>query len=257
MKKNKPIVGFFGISGCAGCLLSFLYEEVFLKITKKVDIRSFPLIKEDNYKGNFDFVFIEGTVVFEKDISLLNELRRRAKYVIALGSCSCFGGVPSIRNFKDGEKKIKFVYPKYDFLKSVKPSPIDKYIKVDFYIPQCPPNKKEIIDFLNCILTEKPFRLKEEPVCVECRKNGNRCLLEDNILCLGPLTLGGCNAICPQNKTGCYGCRGPFKEANYNSFIHLLKKKKYTKKEIEERMEIFAGLNFKKEEEKISKWLEQ
>ena len=52
MKKIK--VGFYGISGCSGCLLTVLYEDCFKELVKMVDIKSFPFIKEDSYKGKFD-----------------------------------------------------------------------------------------------------------------------------------------------------------------------------------------------------------
>ena len=107
-KKQKLKIGVYGISGCAGCLLSVLFEDCFKQLVKLVDIKAFPLIKEDNYNGDFDYIFIEGTVCFDKDITILNELRKRAKKIVALGSCACTGGAPSIKNFQDQEKTMKF-----------------------------------------------------------------------------------------------------------------------------------------------------
>ncbi|MBM3234048.1 hypothetical protein FJZ19_03050 [Candidatus Pacearchaeota archaeon] len=258
MKKNEKLkIGIYGISGCAGCLLTFLYEPVFREISKIFDIKSFPLIKEDKYKGEFDYVFIEGTVCFDDDIIMLKELRNRAKKVVALGACAHVGGVPSMRNFMDNEKIIKFVYPKYNHLKSSLPEPIDKHIKVDCYLPQCPPSKSEILEFIKCIARDIEFKNYEDPVCFECRKMGNLCLLDKGKLCLGPVTNGGCEALCPGNKVTCYGCRGPCRDANLKAFLELLKEKGYTSKELEEKMQTFAGLKFKEEEEKVSKWLEK
>lgn len=254
---KKPTVGFYGISGCAGCLLTVLYEECFKELTKLVDIKSFPFIKEDAYKEKLDYIFIEGTVCFDEDIIIINELRERAKKIVALGSCSCFGCVPSIRNFHDKEKTMNFVYPKYNHLKEEDPTPIDAHIKVDYYIPQCPPSKKEIIEFVKCILTNREFKIYTNPVCFECRKKGNSCLLENKKVCLGPITNGGCEAICPTNNTACYGCRGPYKDANYEAFFKMLKKAGHTNKEIKDKLETFAGLQFKEEEGDSSKWLEK
>lgn len=254
---KKLSIGIFGISGCAGCLLSFLYEDCFKEITKLVDIKSFPLIKEKNYDGGFDYVFIEGTVCFDEDIDRLRKLRKRAKNIVALGSCSCFGGVPSIKNFLDKEKTMRFVYPVYNHLKAEDPTPINMHIKVDYYIPQCPPSRKEILEFIKCIVLGKEFKSYTDPVCFECRKQGNPCLLENNEICLGPITNGGCNAICPSNGVECYGCRGPCKDMNIKAFLDLLKQKGYDRKNVENKMQTFAGLQFKEEEEKISKWLER
>src|SRR3989344_2603526 len=169
MAKQKLKIGIYGISGCAGCLLTILYEPVFKEMIKLLDIKAFPLIKEDSYKGDFDYIFIEGTVCFDEDIVKLNELRKRAKYIVALGSCSCLGGVPSIKNFLDSEKTMKLVYPVYNHLKPEPPTPIDNHIKVDYYIPQCPPDKDEIIEFIKCIAINREFKPYKEPVCFECR----------------------------------------------------------------------------------------
>ncbi len=255
MKKLK--VGFYGISGCSGCLLTVLYENCFQELTKLFDIKSFPFIKEDSYKGKFDYIFVEGTVCFDEDIITINKLRKRAKKIVALGSCSCLGGVPSIKNFHDKKKIMNFVYPKYNHLKSEAPTPINAHIKVDYYLPQCPPNKKEIVNFAKCISSNRTFKPYTNPVCFECRKNKNHCLLEDGKICLGPITNGGCNALCPENKTSCYGCRGPNKDANYEAFFKMLKKMGHTNKEIKDKIETFAGLQFKEEEKTSSKWLEK
>jgi sulfhydrogenase subunit delta len=257
MKKNKLKVGFYGISGCAGCLLTVLFEDCFKQLIKLVDIKSFPFIKEEAYKGKFDYVFIEGTVCFDEDIVVINELRKRSKKIVALGTCACFGCVPSIKNFHDKEKVMKFVYPKYNHLKEEDPTPIDAHIKVDYYIPQCPPDKKEILEFIKCILTKREFKSCANPVCFECRLKQNPCLLEERKICLGSITMGGCGALCPSNKTVCYGCRGPFEDANYEAFFKMLKKMGHTNKEIKNKLETFAGLQFKEQQGDSSKWLEK
>ena len=258
MKQKKPKVAFYGISGCAGCLLTVLFEDCFKELNKLLDIKSFPLIKEETYKGKFDYCFIEGTVCFDEDIITINELRKRSKKIIALGSCSCFGCVPSMKNFHNKEKVMKFVYPKYNHLKEEDPTPIDMHIKVDYFIPQCPPNKDEILEFVKCIIQNREFKNHDNPVCLECRKKQNHCLLEDNKICLGPITCGGCNALCPTNNTICYGCRGPNKDANYSAFINMIKKMGYTTKDLKDKLEIFSGLKFSEEiKNKTSKWLEK
>ncbi|MCW8965997.1 MAG: NADH:ubiquinone oxidoreductase, partial [Candidatus Pacearchaeota archaeon] len=120
-----------------------------------------------------------------------------------------------------------------------------------------PPDKEEILEFVKCILTGREFKTYENPVCFECRKKGNPCLLEEKRICLGPITNGGCNALCPSNNTTCYGCRGPCKDANYKAFSEMLKKMGYTNKDMKDKMETFAGLQFKEQDkEDVSHWLE-
>ncbi|MCG8700320.1 MAG: hypothetical protein MI922_19860, partial [Bacteroidales bacterium] len=173
------------------------------------------------------------------------------------GTCSCFGCVPSIKNFHDSSKVMNFVYPKHNHLKSVKPTPVNLHIKVDHHIPQCPPSKTEILEFVKTILTNRPFNPIPNPVCLECRKLQNHCLLEDNKICLGPITSGGCNALCPTNSTVCYGCRGPNPDANYEAFFKMLKDSGHKNSAIKDKLETFAGLAFKEKIKGKSKWLEK
>ena len=258
MKMIKKLkAGFFGVSGDAGCLLTVLYEDVFMEITKLLDIKSFPLIKESEYNGKFDIIFIEGTVVFDEDLKILKELREKTKILVALGSCACFGGVPSIKNFLDEDELKRIVYPKLNNKNFINPTPLNKHVKVDYYIPQCPPNKDEIINFIKDLLKNKIPKKYEDPVCVECRTKNNVCLLELGKPWLGPITNGGCDAICPSNKITCYGCRGPTNDLNLKAHIELLEEKGFNLTAIEQRMETFSGLEFEEELEKISKWLEQ
>jgi sulfhydrogenase subunit delta len=247
---KKLKIGAYGVTGCAGCLLTFLFEPVFKELVELVEIKAFPLIRTDNYKDDFDYVFIEGTICCDEDIIKLTELRNRTKYIIALGACACVGGVPTIKNFLDPEETVKIVYSKSSHLKSEDPTPIDRHIKVDYYLPQCPPSKEELVEFIKFIATKREFKPYKEPVCFECRKLGNPCLLDKGKLCLGPVTNGGCNALCPSNHTVCYGCRGPSKDSNYKAFLETIKAGGYTRENMLNKMRTFSGLQFRDEEEK-------
>ncbi|MFH1209866.1 MAG: NADH:ubiquinone oxidoreductase [archaeon] len=242
--KEKLKIGIFGITGCAGCLLSVLYEDVFLELVDLFEIKSYPLVKEEKYKGDFDIVLLEGTVTYSEDIETLKNLRDRTKILVALGTCSCLGGVPTLRNFMDQDRLKNIIYPKVNHISETKPEPIDKYVKVDYYIPECPPNKREISEFIKQILLGRKPLLYNKPVCMECKLRENLCLLEINEACLGPITRGGCDAICPSNKIGCYGCRGKIDDANMERFIKLLEEKGYSLDEIRKRMEVFSGIEF-------------
>lgn len=51
------------------------------------------------------------------------------------------------------------------------------------------------------------------PVCAECPLYGPSCLLNKGLLCLGALTIAGCNAECVRKGSPCIGCRGYVKSA--------------------------------------------
>ena len=241
---KKPKVGFYDITGCQGCLLSVLFnEEDILDIINAIDIVSFRFIKNKNSEGPMDICFIEGTVVSKEDEKLVKQLRKRSKIVVALGACACHGNIPALRNFTD-EKQLDYLkYKKKDYLKDIeKPAPIANFIKVDYSIPGCPPEREEIKTFFKEILLEKEFRNYTDPVCRECRLFENGCLLDEKKICLGPLTKGGCKAVCTNHGFDCYGCRGVTDDANFEEYFRLLKEKGIEEKETKQRMETFVAL---------------
>jgi len=62
-----------------------------------------------------------------------------------------------------------------------------------------------------CKLVElcKEYGVEGIPVCSECPLNGDECLLAQGKVCLGPITMSGCNAVCTRERRTCEGCRGP------------------------------------------------
>ena len=144
--KIKPKVGFYGITGCAGCLLSVLFnEDEIMDLIELIDLKAFPFVKEVNIDEKFDYVFIEGLVASKDDLDEIKKLRGNAKFVVALGACACTGCIPAYRNFTLKENYEHLLYKKIESLEDVQPTPVDMHIKVDHYIPGCPPNKREIL----------------------------------------------------------------------------------------------------------------
>jgi sulfhydrogenase subunit delta len=243
MAKPKLTVGVFGITGCAGCQLSVIFnEDEILDIVEKVDLKAFPFIKEINPEESFDVVFLEGLVASKEDLEVLKKIREHTKFLVALGACACTGCVPAFRTYTLKENYEHLVFARREHLEDTEPTPIDMHVRVDYYIPGCPPDKREIITFIKQSVMGKKPRPHESPVCVECRKNGNACLLEKNKPCLGPITQGGCHAVCINGGFECWGCRGPTADMNLDMMIALLKSKGFDDKFIMDRMRTFVGL---------------
>jgi sulfhydrogenase subunit delta len=241
--EQKKTVGVYGLTGCAGCQLSIIFnEEEILALVDVIDIKSFPFIREKEFDGIFDCVFVEGLVADEEDLETLKRLRAKAKTLVALGACAHTGCVPAYRNFTNPQNYEHLYYDKVERIKDVKPTPIDAHIQVDFIIPGCPPDKHEILQFINDIAHGVEPKMYNNPVCVECRRNNNQCLLDVGKPCLGPVTRGGCNSVCTNSNFECWGCRGPTQDANYPLMRRLLKQKGYTDDFITMRMKSFVGL---------------
>jgi F420-non-reducing hydrogenase small subunit len=118
----------------------------------------------------------------------------------------------------------------YDTVKA-----LDEVIEVDYYLPGCPPTPKITLQAIEAILKgqlpEKGAVLAgDRALCHECELNSSKpekllvtdlrrvhqvlpepgkCLLAQGILCLGPVTRGGCEALCVKGAMPCTGCFGP------------------------------------------------
>ncbi len=250
--KGKLRVGVFGITGCAGCQLSVLFNENELPdILRSVDMVAFPFFKEENAEQGFDVAFVEGLVACEEDVETLKKLRKNAKTLVALGACAHTGCIPAYRSFTLKENYAHLLYEKVPRISDVRPTPLDAHVQVDYVIPGCPPDKNEILAFLKDIAAGRKPKEFNNPVCIECRRNNNACLLEAGKPCLGPITRGGCNAVCVNGGLECWGCRGQTNDANIPSMAGLLEKKGYSREFIRTRMRSFVGLKIPKENEVV------
>ena len=247
-KKDKLKIGIYELTGCAGDALLILdCEKELIDMFDAADIQSFSMAKSDNVEGELDIAFVEGSVSTNKDKKELSDIRKRAKTVVAIGTCACFGGIQaSPLHRKDAKKNFKKVYgeTKITHAVSVHSSPIDAYIEVDYYLPGCPIGKEQFLSTFNRILRGNPPEIFRFPVCVECKWNENDCLLNKKIPCLGPVTRAGCGSICINHNLPCVGCWGPIEKANFTSAFQLLREKGFDYDSIKRKMANFSGTGF-------------
>ena len=253
----KLKVGVQSITGCAGCQLSIYFiEDILLELLDKIDIVAAPMIKEKNVE-EYDVLLVEGSVSSQEDLDRLMKFREQAKVLVALGACACHGGVQSMKHLlsdKEAKEAEQAVYgnkfPSEPGLKSITSVPIHKYVKVDFYIPGCPPDKQEIVQVLKWLIQGRRLKAFDKAVCHECSLKENYCLLDQGIECLGPLMNGGCRALCPSFNHPCTGCRGLLDDANLESGKQVLKDKGFDADMVIKRMTKYNALQFKEFEEK-------
>ncbi len=233
--KKKLKIGFFAFSSCEGCQLVVLeLEEKLSEVFEAVEIVSFNLLKHSTSSKTLDVAFVEGAISKKEDIKKLQEIRKKSKLVVALGTCASFGGITSIRDTLPPEIKAKILasLPKPE--ETV--FPIGKFVKIDFSLRGCPIEKNEFYSFLNHLVHGLSPREKNFPVCVECKENENSCVLLKGEFCLGPITAAGCNSLCLNEGVGCDGCRGFCADANQISLKKLLEEKGFSLEEINQRL---------------------
>jgi coenzyme F420-reducing hydrogenase gamma subunit len=239
-KIKKPKLAFISLTSCEGCQFAILdLGKRLLKLFQEIEMEEFRLIKEGENRSFYDIAFIEGNPVTRANFKLLQQVRKRAKILIVLGNCAADGGVWQIKNYHDKNKIIRYVYKNTEKIANPNIGEVSRLVRVDYTVPGCPITGGEFLRLTYELLAGKMPRIEEEPVCYECQTRGFACLLQKGEICLGPITLGGCHAVCLENKQSCWGCRGLVKGANIKSLLRELKLKHSTK-EINLVLEIFG-----------------
>ncbi len=216
-------IGVFKFASCDGCQLAFFdILDRFLNLPIEIDY--FLEAQSKNKFDEFDIAFVEGSISTPEEEKRIKEIRTKSKKVVTIGACATSGGIQSIRNFIDFNEILSLVYPKPEYIKSFEKSkPISDYIDVDFEIRGCPINKEHLYEVISSFLIEKTPLLPEYPLCLECKRKGNPCILILGKPCLGSIIKAGCGAICPSMNTGCYGCFGPINNPNVGSLKEIFK----------------------------------
>ena len=240
----KPKVGIFGMTGCAGEQIVILNcEDQLMDLLKVLDIKSFhTAMSKNDEKSDLDIAFVEGAVVQPEEEALLKEIRKRSRLLIALGTCAVWGGVAAMKNEVSRQRLKDEVYgPAGKIFKSIPAQPLRSFVKVDFCISGCPIEKEQFLQAVGSLVHGDIPVLPKYAVCTECKMNENTCLLvEKGQLCLGPITVAGCNARCLSYGIPCSGCRGPVEEANIASEVEILKEKGFTLGDINNQLRTFA-----------------
>lgn len=230
---------------CGGCEVSILdIGEPLLDILPKLEFVHMPVLMDHKYFGQTgegteltipeaDIGIVSGGVRNEKEKHVLEEMRKKVKTLISLGSCASFGGIPAMANMYTLDALYDKVY-RDSVTTDLADTPaenlpplldrvyaLDEVVTLDAYIPGCPPNPDMIADALTALLEGKPFELPERSVCDDCpvkreKKAGEgeikrplealqfaqgepwentRCFMEQGYLCLGPVTRSGCSRV--------------------------------------------------------------
>ena len=199
-------IGFVQLNSCGGCLFSVLANPVFLDVLKSAEICHFPLVSELNALEKADVVVVEGCVTCESEEKLIRQIYTAGATIIPLGTCATHGGIMS----------------QAEHMQS---NPIGKYVDIDTQLPGCPPPQSLIGSLLLSLVHGTEFSLPKKSVCAECAytmdqdfsneirytnppKTPRSCFIREGVLCLGPVTMGGCGAKCVRVGSPCDGCFG-------------------------------------------------
>lgn len=265
------------LNGCSGCEVGFLdLGERLLALLPELDIVHFPLLMDHKHYGQTgekkgleipqsNVGIVSGGIGNEEHLEVAQEMRKQCGILIALGTCATHGGIPALANQFGAADLVDKCYGTSETTDGA-PTPteavpslldrtyaLDEKIRVDLYLPGCPPHSDHIAAVIEALLKGEQPVLPTRSVCDTCptRREGKGgvkqlrrftqnarfdpnkplsemlCLLKQGFPCMGPVTRAGCSGAhagtpaCITARTPCSGCFGPVRQ-NGNQLLDML-----------------------------------
>jgi len=261
--KSKGKLAIYWAASCGGCEISTLgIDTKILDLAAAFDIVFCPCITDGKTRdvekmadGEIDVCLFNGGIRTSENEYMAQLLRRKSKVLVAFGSCATEGCIPGLANLHDRKSIFDNTYQEtcstdneagvrpqsvtqvpegdlhlpvfYDTLRT-----LDQTVKVDYYLPGCPPESDRIWEAIEAIMagqlpppgsvigsnatvcdfcnrTRSEKKIKEFKRTWEVIPDPDTCLLEQGLVCCGPATRAGCGCLCPQVNSPCIGCYGP------------------------------------------------
>ena len=161
---SKPRVATVWLDGCSGCHMSLIdMDERILDIFERADLVYSPLVDYKEYPEDVDVCLVEGAVSSDDDLHKITMVRERTKVIIAFGDCAVTSNVPGMRNPIGVAPLLDRAYRENVTINAQLPSqvvpallptsqPVHKFVKVDVFLPGCPPHADLIYTMLDDLL---------------------------------------------------------------------------------------------------------
>ncbi|MBI1256253.1 MAG: NADP oxidoreductase [Chloroflexi bacterium] len=152
------------LDGCSGCHMSFLdIDERLLALAEQIELVYSPLVDRKDFPDHVDMTLVEGSVSSEGDLEKILHIRAHTQTLIALGDCAVTGNVPSLRNSVGAESVLRRAYLDPALVNAQLPDsevprllplvrPVHAVVKVDIFVPGCPPSANTIFYTLSELL---------------------------------------------------------------------------------------------------------
>ena len=142
------------LGGCSGCHMSFLdMDERLIDLSGKIRLVYSPLMDLKEYPEGVDVVLVEGAVANDEHLELIRKVRARSKTLVSFGDCAVSGNVTAMRNpLRRAGPVLQRAYVENATLNQGIPAepgviptlldkvlPVHHVVKVDVFLPGCPP----------------------------------------------------------------------------------------------------------------------
>ena len=178
---NKKIIATTSLAGCFGCHMSVLdIDERILDLIELVEFNKSPIDDIKKFTKPVDIGIVEGGCCNSENVEILKYFRENCKILVSLGECAIMGGLPAMRNgipiqeclneaYLDGptvQENHERIIPNDEELPLLlaKVYPCHEVVKVDYFLPGCPPRADLIWNALYALITENPMELPYEVI---------------------------------------------------------------------------------------------
>ncbi len=252
-------------NSCSGCEIAILNigEALVPLLTEQLEVVHAPVLMDHKLLGQRGdglgpdipeaaVGMVSGGIANSEHLEILLKMRQRCRILVALGTCATHGGIPALMNGQGLRRGLEGAFatsttdPGSPFPDVELPAPLDRVyacdekVKIDIFLPGCPPNPQLIAEVLTAVAEDRVPVLPGKSVCDTCptvRKGkgavsevrrflvnadaegpveDTRCLLEQGFMCMGPVTAAGCAAQglprCIAARVPCRGCFGPVRQ---------------------------------------------
>jgi NAD-reducing hydrogenase small subunit len=161
---SKPRVATVWLDGCSGCHMSLIdMDERILDIFERADLVYGPLVDFKDFPEDVDVCLVEGAVSSEEDLHKIRLVRERTKTLVSFGDCAVTSNVPGMRNPIGVAPLMDRAYRENVTLNPQMPTnvvppllpmskPVHRVVKVDVFLPGCPPDADLIYTMLDDLL---------------------------------------------------------------------------------------------------------
>jgi NAD-reducing hydrogenase small subunit len=153
---SKARIATVWLDGCSGCHMSLLdMDEKILDIAPLIEMVHSPVVDPKEFPENVDVTLVEGAVSSNEDVHKIKKIRKNTKILVALGDCAVTANVPAMRNPFTREEILNRAYVENATIQPQIPTvgvptlmprcrPLHEVVKVDLFIPGCPPPAEAI-----------------------------------------------------------------------------------------------------------------
>jgi len=178
---SKPVLATTSLAGCFGCHMSFLdIDERILELIELVEFNKSPVDDIKTFTKQCDIGLIEGGCCNSENVEVLKDFRKHCKILVSVGECAIMGGLPALRNGLSVKECLEEAYlngptvglnteqilPNDDELPMIldRVYPCHEIVKIDYYLPGCPPTADLIWNALVALVTGDELKLPYEVV---------------------------------------------------------------------------------------------